>query len=41
MNFFPDGQAQNLANAYNNGNAVTAGTPNGYPNSGVSDILDC
>ena len=37
MNFFPDGQAQNLANAYNNGNVATAGTPNGYHN-GYTDL---
>jgi Mg-chelatase subunit ChlD len=30
MNFFPDGQAQNLANAFHNNNAASQGNPNGH-----------
>ncbi len=30
MNFMPDAQAQNMANALSNGNAASAGNPNGY-----------
>jgi hypothetical protein len=37
LNFFPDGQAQNLANAYSNANAAVPGTPNGYHN-GYTDL---